>query len=152
VIRRGGLPDVPFLKALLRHAYHWRVNAFEAEIPMERYVERWGRMGDTAVIALDDEQHPIGAAWFRLYPEGAPGYGFVDSETPELTIAVVPGQRGQGIGRELLDALVERARQGGYRQISLSVRRDSAQEEFYARHGFERLETKDGAATMLRRF
>ena len=151
MIRRGGLPDVPFLKAMLRHAYHWRVNAWEAEIPASRYVDRWGRHGDTAVIALDDEGRPVGAAWFRLYPEGAPGYGFVDAQTPELTIAVVPSMRGKGIGGELLEGLLDRARAGGYAQISLSVQRDSDQEAFYARHGFERVrEDGGGAATMVK--
>lgn len=152
MIRRGGHPDVPFLRNMLRHAYHWRVNALETEIPASRYVERWGRKGDAALIALE-EGRPIGAAWYRLYPESAPGYGFVDAETPELTIAVVPSKRGHGVGKELLDALLERARGEGYGQISLNVRRDSSEEQFYARHGFERHgeDSDSGAVTMLAR-
>lgn len=148
MIRRGGYSDVPFLRNLLRHAYHWRVNLGAAEIPIARYVDRWGRPGDTAVIALE-EGRPVGAAWFRLYPEGAPGYGFVDAQTPELTIAVVPSMRGKGIGGELLEGLLDRARDAGHAQISLSVQCDSDQEAFYARHGFERVrEAEDGAVTM----
>ena len=150
MIRRGGYPDVPFLRNLLRHAYHWRVNLGAAEIPIARYVDRWGRPGDTAVIALD-EGRPVGAAWFRLYPEGAPGYGFVDAQTPELTIAVVPSKRGKGIGGELLEGLLERARAAGHAQISLSVQRDSDQEAFYARHGFERVREDEGGAVAMRK-
>jgi len=149
MIRRGGLPDLPFQRNLLRHAYHWRVNVYETEIPVSRYVDRWGRVGDAAVIALEDGR-PVGAAWYRLYPEGAPGYGFVDAETPELTIAVVPGKRGHGYGTELLDGLLERARGEGHAQISLSVQKDSEQEAFYARHGFERVADRGTAVTMLR--
>ena len=148
MIRRGGQPDVPFLRNMLRHAYHWRVNAWEAEIPASRYVERWGRRGDAAVIALE-EGRPIGAAWYRLYPKSAPGYGFVDAETPELTIAVVPSKRGRGVGKELLEALLDRARGEGYARLSLNVRRDSTEEAFYARHGFERHREDDGAVTMV---
>jgi GNAT superfamily N-acetyltransferase len=148
-IRRGGLPDVPFQRDLLRHAYHWRVNAFETEIPVSRYVDRWGRPGDAAVIATE-QGRPVGAAWYRLYP--APGYGFVDAQTPELTIAVVPSKRGRGVGRELLQALLERARSEGHERISLNVQRDSDQEAFYARNGFERVrEEADGAVTMVAR-
>jgi GNAT superfamily N-acetyltransferase len=150
MIRRGGLPDLPFLRNLLRHAYHWRVNVYETEIPVSRYVDRWGRAGDAAVIALD-EGRPVGAAWFRLYPERSPGYGFVDEQTPELTIAVVPGKRGRGFGTELLAALLERARAEGHTQLSLSVQADSDQEAFYAAHGFERVAVKGAAATMLAR-
>ena len=150
MIRRGGQLDVPFLRNMLRHAYHWRVTEGEAEIPASRYVERWGRRGDAAVIALE-EGRPIGAAWYRLYPQSAPGYGFVDAETPELTIAVVPSKRGHGTGKELLEGLVERAHSEGYAQISLNVRRDSNEEAFYARHGFERHREEAGAVTMLRR-
>jgi GNAT superfamily N-acetyltransferase len=151
MIRRGGLPDLPFLRNLLRHAYHWRVNVYETEIPVARYVDRWGRPGDAAVIALEEEGRPVGAAWYRLYPEGAPGYGFVDVGTPELTIAVVPGMRGRGFGTELLDALLARARDEGYPQVSLSVQKDSDQEAFYAAHGFARVEERGNAVTMLAR-
>ena len=151
MIRRGGQPDVPFLRALLRHAYHWRVNLGEADIPASRYVDRWGRMGDTVVVAVDDENHRLGAAWFRLYPPGSPGYGFVDQQTPELTIAVVPAKRGKGVGGELLEALLERARAAGHAQISLSVQAESPQEAFYGRHGFERVDEDGGAVTMLKR-
>ncbi|HET8607089.1 MAG TPA: GNAT family N-acetyltransferase [Gaiellaceae bacterium] len=151
MIRRGGHPDLPFLRGLLRHAYHWRVNIDAAEIPIGRYVDRWGRPGDAAVIALEDGR-PVGAAWFRLYPEGAPGYGFLDAATPELTIAVVPSKRGKGFGGELLEGLLERARAGGHERISLSVERDSDQERFYERHGFERArEDEGGAVTMAKR-
>lgn len=150
MIRRGGLQDAPFLRALLPHAYHWRVTEGDFEIPLSRYVDRWGRMGDTAVIAVEDGR-PVGAAWFRLYPEGAPGYGFVDAHTPELTIAVVPTMRGRGIGKQLVEALFERARQGGYTQISLNTRHDPGQEAFYQRYGFEPVREDDGAVTMLAR-
>ncbi len=148
MVRRGGVPDLPFLRNLLRHAYHWRVNVYETEIPLSRYVDRWGRPGDAAVIALE-EGRPVGAAWYRLYPESAPGYGFVDAETPELTIAVVPGKRGRGFGGELLDALVERARADGFARLSLSVQRDSEQEAFYTGHGFARVGGDESAVTML---
>lgn len=150
MIRRGSQPDVPFLRAMLRHAYHWRVNAWEADIPASRYVERWGRSGDASLIALDDARRPVGAAWYRLYSESKPGYGFVDERTPELTVAVVPSRRGHGVGGELLEALLDRARSEGHERISLNVRRDSKEQAFYVRHGFEPLREDDGAETMVR--
>ena len=77
-----------FLRDMLRHAYYWRSR--DTEFPITRYVNAWGRPGDRALIALDD-YHEVGAAWFRLYSESEPGFGFVDAETPELTIGAERG-------------------------------------------------------------
>ncbi len=115
VIRRGDRLDVPFLRSLLAHAYNWHVAVFDTDISISRYVDGWGRHGDTALIAMEDG-HSIGAAWYRLFPESVPGYGFVDPKTPELTIVVVPSRQGEGIGKRLLDALLERAKVGRFPQ------------------------------------
>ena len=65
---------------------------------MQRYVMSWGRPGDAAVIAYRDSGN-VGAAWYRLFKEREPGYGFVDEQTPELSIAVVPVVPRQGLRR-----------------------------------------------------
>ena len=149
MIRAAGTQDVPFLRDMLRHAYYWRVESVteSGEPPVQRYVERWGRPGDTALIAIQDFQR-VGAAWFRLFTDDNPGYGFVDEETPELSIAIVPSKRGTGLGSELLDALLNRARADGYDAITLSVEKDSPAVGLYERHGFERLGEDDGGVTM----
>jgi len=103
--------DVRFLRDMLRHAYHWRLTE-ESERPVYRYVRNWGRPGDAGVIAMDGP-HAYGAAWYRLFTPDEPGFGFVDEKTPELTIAVVPSRRGKGAGREMLQALLDRARESG---------------------------------------
>jgi ribosomal protein S18 acetylase RimI-like enzyme len=147
---RPGIPqDARFLRDMLRHAYYWRSSGIEDESGLHpmRYVENWGRPGDAAVIALD-EGFPVGAAWYRLFKESAPGYGFVDERTPELSIAVVPSRRGHGVGGELMDALLARARADGYPAISLSVAKDSPSVRLYERYGFEKLDERDGAITM----
>jgi ribosomal protein S18 acetylase RimI-like enzyme len=87
------------------------------------------------VVAIDDF-HPVGAAWYRLYSADEPGFGFVDEETPELTIGVVPARRGKGIGSELLDALLERAARDGFARISLSVEKTNPAVHLYASRGF----------------
>jgi ribosomal protein S18 acetylase RimI-like enzyme len=134
---------------MLRHAYYWRSSGVEdatGRHPM-RYVENWGRPGDASVIALD-EGFPVGAAWYRIFRANAPGYGFVDERTPELSIAVVPSRRGHGFGGELMDALLARARADGYVAISLSVAKDSPAVALYERYGFAKVEENDGAITM----
>src|SRR5215471_328763 len=137
--------DVRFMRDLLRHAYHWRI-AEDPDLPVFRYVQNWGRPGDAGVIASAGP-NAYGAAWYRLFPASAPGFGFVDEATPEVTIAVVPSHRGKGTGGELLEALVERARAEGFSQISLSA--EPGQTGFYEKHGFQELRREDGTVTMV---
>jgi ribosomal protein S18 acetylase RimI-like enzyme len=148
MIRRGGPQDVPFLRDMLRHAYYARWGRDEtAGIPLSRYVEGWGRRGDTVVIEIEGFQ-PVGAAWYRLFTAARPGYGFVDEQTPELTIAVVPSCRGKGYGKELLEALLEKARSEGYAAVSLSVEPDNPALQLYERHGFVKTGDRGGAFVM----
>ena len=151
VVRRGGAQDVRFLRDMLHHAYYWKERAPEGTGPgpVALYVKAWGRPGYTAVIAIDGA-FPVGAAWYRLFSRDRPGYGFVDEQTPELAIAVVPSARGKGIGSALLGALLGRARADGHRAISLAVDRNNAGAiGLYQRHGFERVREGDDSVTML---
>lgn len=147
MLRPAEAHDVRFLRDMLRHAYYWRIDE-DAERPVYRYVRNWGRKGDAGVIALEGP-HAYGAAWYRLFTADEPGFGFVDEQTPELTIAVVPSRRGRGAGKELLDALVEQARADGYSSVSLST--DPRQVGWYERFGFETVGETPHAVTMLAR-
>jgi GNAT superfamily N-acetyltransferase len=145
MLRPADRQDTRFLRDMLRHAYHWRI-AQDPDLPVFRYVQNWGRRGDAGVIAFAGP-NVFGAAWYRLFPASAPGFGFVDEETPELTVAVVPSHRGHGTGRELLEALLERARTDGYARVSLSA--EPGQTGFYEQHGFRELRREDGTVTMV---
>jgi GNAT superfamily N-acetyltransferase len=147
VIRRGNRQDVRFLRDMLRHAFYWRSSGTVEDSSLWRYVAGWGRRGDAAVIALEGG-FPIGAAWFRLFPADEPGFGFVDEQTPEVAVAVVPSRRGRGTGSELLGELVDIAREQGYPALSLSVAADSPAMHVFEKQGFQRLEQQDGAWTM----
>jgi len=137
VVRRGGAQDLRFLRDMLHHAYYWKERQPDAGPgPVQLYVKAWGRPGDTAMIALRDG-FPVGAAWFRLFPATSPGYGFVDEQTPELAVAVVPNARGKGVGSALLGALLDRARLDGYDAVSLSVdRHNEGAIALYGQFGF----------------
>jgi GNAT superfamily N-acetyltransferase len=144
VVRPVDQQDTRFLRDLLRHAYHWRM-AQDPDLPVFRYVQNWGRRGDAGVVAFEGP-NAYGAAWFRLFPSSAPGFAFVDEETPELTIAVVPSHRGHGTGGELLEALLARAREEGFSRISLSA--EPGQTGFYEKHGFHELRREERTVTM----
>ncbi len=118
----------------------------EAEVVMlnpnlARYVARFGRDGDTAVVAENSETRKIvGIAWARFWTRDECGFGWVDEQTPELAVAVEPEYRGQGIGARLVEALFEELRAKGVQQVSLNARATSRAVRLYERLGFREIE------------
>jgi GNAT superfamily N-acetyltransferase len=150
VIRRGDKLDVPFLRSLLAFAYGWHVAAFDTfDTSIYHYLDAWGREGDTALIAADGG-HPVGGAWFRLFPAARPGFGFVDEQTPEMTVVVIPARQGQGIGQQLVSELVERAKAGGYPALSVSVQRGHGDDSLLREQGFEQVREEGDTLTLRR--
>ncbi|MEM1347930.1 MAG: GNAT family N-acetyltransferase [Myxococcota bacterium] len=136
------LQDESILWEALYHALHVPPDAepFDSGIvrhPMlSRYVEGWmQRSGDLGFLA-ESGSTPLGAAWLRRWSKGETGFGFVDLETPELTMAVWPGHRGHGIGSALLARLLEAASRD-YAAVSLSVSRTNPAKRLYERFDFE---------------
>ena len=126
--------DEPTLWQMLMYAAHeTSAAAVSANPDLARYVEGWGRKGDVGVIA--EAFLPVGAAWLRLLPYHNRGYGYVADDIPELAIAVLPTFRGQGIGTDLLKAVISAA-QTQFPAISLSIRADNPALRLYERCGF----------------
>ena len=151
LIRPGEKQDVHFLRDLVRHTGLERsgMPIDEEPPPLSRYVAGWGRAGDGSVIALDDVTHvPVGAAWYRLFSAVEPGFAFLDEDTPELTLAVVPSRRGQGVGERLLQAALQHARLAGFAAVSLSVAQDDPALGLFERNGFVTVDERGGAVTM----
>lgn len=112
------------------------------------FVDGWGRPGDHGVVAEWGVQ-PVGAAWFRVFPDDDLSGGFIGGETPELLIALVPEHRGKGVGGFVLSALLEKARLEGKRSIGLNVPRANLPAiALFRRHGFVVVRDRDGVLTM----
>lgn len=149
--------DEPFLWEMLYEAIyvpegHPRPDhAILQEPTLAHYVAHWGQQpGDAGFIALDGATgQPIGAAWLRLLPASDPGWGFVDAATPELSLALLPVYRGQGIGTALLTALIEQAR-SQYRSLSLSVDPLNPAMRLYERLGFTTVGAVGTSLTMYK--
>lgn len=150
IIVRPSIGEEEFLWEMLYAAVHWGSGEpgpkpppeqLLAEPGLRRYLAGWGREGDFAVVAEDPRSgRKIGAAWYRLFPASAPGYGFVNATTPDIVIAVVPDRRGTGVGRALLQALMAAARSNGFGAISLSVQKSNhAATRLYEKNGFVRV-------------
>lgn len=101
--------------------------------------------GDAGFVAKTTGEK-IGAAWVRLLQGDDRGYGYVDDDTPELTIAVKPEWRGRGVGTALANRLIE-----VIPRISLSSDARNPAVRLYARLGFEPIAHSGTSITMLRR-
>lgn len=140
-LRAADPADEPLLWTMLFEAAHAADDGIAGpdglrSIPeLARYVEGWGRPSDLGVIALGADREPIGAAWCRLFTADRPGYAYIDGDTPELAIAVADDRRGQGVGRLMLDRLLDDAR-GRFTRVCLSVRADNPARRLYEAVGF----------------
>lgn len=117
-----------------------------------KYYKNWGKVGDYGFIAFTDGK-AIGASWCRLHCPPHEGYGFVNEETPELNIALIPSARGQGLGTHLLHSLEEKLRIAGIPSLSLSVdQRNIVAFALYKKFGYTITQTAGTAHTMLKIF
>lgn len=130
--------DEPFLREMLYLALYVRPGdppisrAVLDDPAIARYVTGWGRgRGDRGWIAVVDGV-PVGAAWVRQFSEAEPGYGFVDERTPELSVAILPDYRGNGIGTQLIEQLLRELA-----SVSLSCDPDNPAVRLYRRLGFQ---------------
>jgi GNAT superfamily N-acetyltransferase len=117
---------------------------WRADPTFAQYTSGWGRPGDGGFVAEEDGR-VVGAVWWRLFTAEGPGYGFVDERTPELGIAVWPGERGRGIGRTLL-----RAATAEHPRLSLSVEDGNRARALYESEGFVPVGRSGDGTIMLR--
>jgi ribosomal protein S18 acetylase RimI-like enzyme len=170
VYLRTALPDdAEFLADVLVEAVNWPK---DRALPRQQilddprnahYVAGWKRDTDFGVVAVggpapdqrpatdDDPGSPMGAVWLRYLPDDDPGYGFIDADTPEMTMGLYRPWRGRGIGRALLRRLLTDAVGRGITRISLSVEPGNRAQRLYESEGFVVVGTDDGGSfTMLR--
>ena len=155
-VRPAEQADAAFLGAMVVAAALWRERAGPpahevlADPAHSRYLSGWMRPGDAGVVAVDEQDEPIGAAWYRLLPRTDPGFGYVATGVPELIIGVRPIWRAHGVGRALLQQLCDHARRQGYARISLSVERDNFARTLYRSEGFAITQRGFGRDTMVK--
>lgn len=145
-IRLATRADEPFLWEMLFYAANMvedgATSGEEAQTHpyLAKYVREWGRAGDLGVVAIDESEQPLGAAWVRLLAGAEKNYPAIDDGVPELAIAVLPQHIGQGLGGRLLARLLEDARLC-HPAVALSVRESNPARRLYERLGFVVVET-----------
>jgi GNAT superfamily N-acetyltransferase len=132
----SGDPEIPPMDVVLAHP------------ALAIYHQGWGRNGDFGVAASVDETF-AGAAVARLFTEAEHGHGYVDPDTPELGIAVEPKFRGRGIGRHLMNALADAARDRGIQRLGLSVNNPNPAKRLYESLGYVTTEDTGDSSLMV---
>lgn len=157
LIRRLTQADEPVLWDMLYYALHVSEGhePFPKEITSEpeiaRYVLEWGRTNDDGFAVFDPvTQRSLGAVWIRLFARDNRGYGYVDDRTPELSIAIIPEYRNQGLGTDLLNRMIAEAGKQ-YAGLSLSVSSANPAKRLYERLGFEVIDQEGTSLTMIKR-
>jgi ribosomal protein S18 acetylase RimI-like enzyme len=155
-IRETVAGDCDFLKQMLSEAFFWDPGiprpsfaAFSSDPEFRKLLEGWGsRPGDEGLIA-EEEGVAVGAAWFRLWSVEVHSYGFVRSDVPEVAMAVKEGCRSRGVGRALLEGLIQAACAAGYPALSLSVSPKNRALKLYTRLGFRRVGESGTSWTLM---
>ena len=90
---------------------------------------------DLALIATDNDDRPLGAAWLHLHEPPL----VVDDRggaLPEITMAVREDARGRGTGGRLLEALAGQAAVESFSALALNVHLRNPAARLYMRSGF----------------
>lgn len=156
-LRKSQASDLPFLRKILYEAVFWRASAnkpsFEEGLAfpeVSKCLADWGeRDGDTAVVAAVDSI-PVGAAWYRYWTEGNPIRGYLEEVTPVLVIGVLEDYRHQGIGKKMMEWLVDHASKHAVPKISLMVSKDNYALNLYQQQGFQEYADTGDSFLMVR--
>jgi GNAT superfamily N-acetyltransferase len=152
VIRPLGRGDGALLLQATIHNLNWCGERFDEQAVLDdprlrHYCEIVPARGDFGAVAEIDAPvdssvgvgHgavPVGVVWLLHLPASDPGYGFVAEGTPELSVCVLPGHRGRGIGTDLVMWGLREARRRGISAVSLSVETANPARRLYERCGF----------------
>jgi len=142
LIREIQEPEILFLENMLYEAIfipkgNEKLSRDIIKLPeLSRYIKDFGQLNDICLTA-EIEGKLIGAIWTRIFSENEKGFGFVNAETPELSMAVYEQNRHQGLGTVLLKAMIQRLKVQNYSQVSLSVDIRNYAYNFYKKYGFK---------------
>lgn len=154
--RRIQTTEHPFLKEMLYQALHVPEGAapFPRSILEEpsivKYISDWGsKANDIAIVAVVKQQI-VGAIWGRLFTIEKRGYGFMNDQTPEISMAILSEFRGQGIGTSLLTSIEKEYLKLGINSLSLSVDKANRAKQLYERNGYVFYEDGGTAVTLYK--
>jgi ribosomal protein S18 acetylase RimI-like enzyme len=155
IIREINKEEYPLLENFMYEAIFIPQNTKKPErevlqIPkIAQYYTNFGQKHDECLIA-EINQQAIGAVWIRLFTGQEHGYGFIDTQTPEICMSVLPQYRKKGIGTKLFTAMLNKLIALKYQKVSLSVDTDNYAMKMYQKFGFSIISHDDQSAVMVK--
>lgn len=112
------------------------------------FIQDFGKRDDHCLVAVVDGRI-VGAVWARILVGEVKGFGNIDDFTPEFAISLYKEYRGKGIGKRLMDAMLDLLRDKGYSQASLAVQKDNYAAKMYEKLGFCRVNENEEELIMV---
>jgi ribosomal protein S18 acetylase RimI-like enzyme len=102
-----------------------------------------GRESDNPVLAAVDDGQILGTVMLQVWPDASHMVRGPD-EAEIRALAVAPGAQGRGVGRALLQAVIDRAAAQGVRRLMLCTQPEMfAAQHLYDAAGFRRIPERD---------
>lgn len=118
---------------------------------LSKYIKNWGKNKFDIALVMEVDNQLVGAIWGRLLTGKNKGFGYVDNNTPELSMAVKKKYRNQGIGTKLINAIASEYQKIGVECLSLSVDKANNASNLYKRLGYEIVEETETSWTMKKK-
>ncbi|MEP6872330.1 MAG: N-acetyltransferase family protein [Anaerolineaceae bacterium] len=138
-IRRCRVEDLPAILRIYNDEIETGVSTWDEAPWTPEQREAWfaGHDDSTPVLVAESGGEVVGFAYLT-FMSAKSGWRF----TREDTIYIDPGARGQGVGDQLLGALLEAARAIGVHLVVASITSsNTASLELHRKHGFEEIGT-----------
>ncbi len=115
---------------------------------LAKYIDDWGNNALDIALVAEEDGKLIGAIWGRKFTQDNPAFGFIDEETPELSMALKEERRGEGIGTRLIREIGKAYQKLGVKALSLSVDKKNRAYELYKKMGCEIVIETDTSVVM----
>lgn len=116
------------------------------------YIADYGSSEHDYGLVAEVDGNIVGMVWTRITFGEFTGYGYIDDQTPEFCVSLLPEYQGKGIGTKLMLAMIEHLKQSGYERTTLSVNiHNTSAMHLYEKCGFKKInEIGDEALMMLK--
>lgn len=154
-IREIDISEHDFLNEMLREAAFFpdpskKIEKLaELEPILTSYFENFGQPGEIALVVVTADGLS-GAVWTRRFKKERNSHGYIDDETPELGIAIKEQLRNQGVGTEMIRAIIGRLADQGFARVSLGVDKRNPAARLYERLGFQVHSEAETSYTMVK--
>lgn len=114
---------------------------------LQVYIKDFGSRKDDYCFCAEVDNKVVGAVWVR----NINGYGSVDDNTVEFAVSVLDDYQKIGIGKALMNRMIEHLKRLNYSKASLAVQKENYAVKVYLNVGFEIADENEQEYIMVHR-